>query len=304
MQYDVKQRRSFLKRTRVDLRLQDLHIGAAVNINARQLVVRGYGDEYTENELQQQMEKTLLVIQPTAISRAGQILDAVQRQGFTITRLRMLRGQQGGGSEHGKTGGGGRSLAIEMMKRSATNDLAAQFGNSEDVFVPTSQQSAKQTIDQIFNSGYSSNPRTAVFQDSTLAIIRPHAVSAGLTGQILTEIGKAGFSVTDMELFRLEKANAEEFLEVYKGVVPEYHSMLNHLTSGPMIALEITGKPDIVNAFREFCGPMDPELARVLRPQSLRALFGADKIQNAVHCTDLNEDGPLEVQYFFRILVS
>jgi len=49
---------------------------------------------------------------------------------------------------------------------------------------------------------------------------------------------------------------------------------------------------------------MDPELARVLRPNSLRALFGLNKIKNGVHCTDLQADGPLEVNYFFSILQS
>jgi nucleoside diphosphate kinase len=37
------------------------------------------------------------------------------------------------------------------------------------------------------------------------------------------------------------------------------------------------------------------ELARKLRPNTLRARFGKTKIQNAVHCTDLPEDGLLEV---------
>lgn len=32
-----------------------------------------------------------------------------------------------------------------------------------------------------------------------------------------------------------------------------------------------------------------------------RARFGLDKVRNAVHCTDLPEDGSLEVEYFFSI---
>lgn len=45
-----------------------------------------------------------------------------------------------------------------------------------------------------------------------------------------------------------------------------------------------------VAALRELCGPGDPEMARSLRPKSIRALYGKDKARNAVHCTDLIED--------------
>lgn len=40
---------------------------------------------------------------------------------------------------------------------------------------------------------------------------------------------------------------------------------------------------------------VEQEIARHLRPCTLRAVFGKSKIQNAVHCTDLPEDGLLEV---------
>ncbi len=39
------------------------------------------------------------------------------------------------------------------------------------------------------------------------------------------------------------------------------------------------------------------EIARTLRPKTLRALFGSDKVKNAVHCTDLPEDAVLEVKF-------
>jgi nucleoside-diphosphate kinase len=37
------------------------------------------------------------------------------------------------------------------------------------------------------------------------------------------------------------------------------------------------------------------EIARHIRPRTLRALYGKDKMKNAVHCTDLAEDATLEV---------
>ncbi|CAF4219981.1 unnamed protein product, partial [Rotaria magnacalcarata] len=44
------------------------------------------------------------------------------------------------------------------------------------------------------------------------------------------------------------------------------------------------------------------EIARHIRPRTLRAIYGKDKVKNAVHCTDLAEDTTLEIEYFFRIL--
>lgn len=50
-----------------------------------------------------------------------------------------------------------------------------------------------------------------------------------------------------------------------------------------------------MNTFRAICGPHDPEIARTIRPGTIRAKFGIDRVKNAVHCTDLPEDGVLEV---------
>lgn len=54
---------------------------------------------------------------------------------------------------------------------------------------------------------------------------------------------------------------------------------------------------NVVNSLRGLCGPHDPEIARTIRPNTLRAKFGIDRVKNAVHCTDLPEDGVLEVFY-------
>jgi len=102
-------------------------------------------------------------------------------------------------------------------------------------------------------------------------------------------------------MFNLDRPTSEEFFEVYKGVLPEYSALAEHLTNGPCIALEIR-QENAVNNFRELCGPHDPEIAKVLRANSLRAKFGIDRVRNALHCTDLPEDGILEVEYFFNIL--
>lgn len=83
---------------------------------------------------------------------------------------------------------------------------------------------------------------------------------------------------------------------------------LQHTTfrsvAGPFIAMEVADYDGAnpVEPVRELAGPADSDIARMLRPTSVRARFGLNKIQNAVHCTDMEEDGPLEVSYFFTIL--
>ena len=58
----------------------------------------------------------------------------------------------------------------------------------------------------------------------------------------------------------------------------------------------------VVQKFRETCGPWDVNFAREIRPKTIRAKFGIDGVKNAVHCTDLPDDGDAEVRYFFDIL--
>jgi len=77
--------------------------------------------------------------------------------------------------------------------------------------------------------------------------------------------------------------------------------MIDELSSGPVLAMEIASS---VEEFRCHAGPFDVEMARNLHPDTIRAKFGKNKIQNAIHCTDLEEDNDGEVAYFFDILAS
>lgn len=103
-----------------------------------------------------------------------------------------------------------------------------------------------------------------------------------------------------MEMFNLDRPTAEEFFEVYKGVLPEFVGMIDEMTCGPCIVMEVR-QENAVQAFRNLCGPMDPEIAKNLRPNTIRAKFGLTRCVNAVHCSDLEEDGLLECEYFFSI---
>jgi nucleoside-diphosphate kinase len=78
-----------------------------------------------------------------------------------------------------------------------------------------------------------------------------------------------GFEISAMEMFYLDRPTIEEFYDVYKGVLPEYVPLIEHISSGPSIVLEVR-QENVVNTFRQFAGPHDPEIAKHLRPDTIR----------------------------------
>jgi hypothetical protein len=63
---------------------------------------------------------------------------------------------------------------------------------------------------------------TAVYTDTTCCVIKPHIVASDMAGAVIFEIQKAGFEISAIQVVNFTKPNAEEFLEVYKGVLQEY----------------------------------------------------------------------------------
>lgn len=336
--FDIKNHRAFLKRTKIDgLKLENLYIGATIDLFSRQISFVDYGDDFTKSRLSTQKERTLGIIKPDAMCKVGQILDTIFQSGFKVTKLKMCQLTRNEAfqfyQEHqGKTFfdklisfmTSGPVLAFELMgvdavnkwremigptdssdaRKCAPSSLRARFGkdNTENACHGSdSPASAARELEFFFPSVGPCRRNTAKFSECTCCVIKPHAVQAGNAGKIISAIMDAGFEVSAIEMFTLEKANAEEFYEVYKGVVQEYNALVMELTSGPCIALEVRAQNAPI-AFREMTGPADPEIARHLRPRTLRALFGQDKVKNSVHCTDLPEDGILEVEYFFKVL--
>eukprot|EP00731_Ephydatia_muelleri_P002115 Em0001g2115a len=313
---DLKSRKLFLKRSPCErVTLKDLFIGAVVNIHSRQLNITQYGDEFTEKKLKSKKEQTLGIIKPDcSSSKVGQILDRVTREGFLISQARMVQLSQKEAQEF-YAEHIGKPFFERLVGFMTEGPVVAFEITGEDavprwrhVLGPTDSSVARHEAPGSLRAQFGTD-KTRNALSRTLGIVKPHAVLDGLAGQIIEGITSAGLSVTGLQLHYMNKANAEEFLEVYKGVVAEYAGMVEELCSGPCVALEISGGGGAAETsahatFRELVGPLDPEIARTLRPNTLRARFGRDKVRNALHCTDLPDDASLEVEYFFRILDS
>ncbi|CAH8648784.1 unnamed protein product [Schistosoma guineensis] len=329
--HEEKTNRLFLKPTRIEgLKLFDFYLGSTVTILSRSLKIVDYGDEFTKREFLGRSERCVVFIPPASVFRAGEIIAMMEDKSLRIINLKMVRliSDELKSILYSKTSlsnmttllselTGKNLIALEVMGTNVCSLLHEFiYGSKEtsenilcnpDLFMITSNvgDSLKLAHKIFGNPGGPNFHGAALLKNTTLCVIRPHAVSDGLTGKIWSAITEKGFSVTAASLHRLSKADSADFLEVYKGVVQEYPEMLDHLSSGPCIALEIDIPDPNVNvhqAFREFAGPIDPEIAKYLRPDTLRARFGVNKVKNAIHCTDLPEDTEREVNYFFNNL--
>ena len=91
-QFDIKNRRVFLKRCRIpSLSPSDLFIGATLTIYSRQLKVIDYADVFTRQRFEYKRSKTFGMIKPDCYNSIGKILDIIFAAGFSISNLKMRR---------------------------------------------------------------------------------------------------------------------------------------------------------------------------------------------------------------------
>ncbi|XP_041066747.1 nucleoside diphosphate kinase 7 isoform X2 [Carcharodon carcharias] len=273
-QYDIKNHRTFLKRTKYEqLRPEDLFIGSIITVYARQLHLVGYGDQYTALKLGSKKQKTLGVLRSSSDLKFGKLIDQLYSSGLVISKAKMTDLT----SDLLQYLTCGPAVALEILGDEAVSawkkligapnsrrgenetNVRAFYGidNSNNAYGSECAAAAARELEIFFPLHGKGPSNTAKCFDCTLCIIKPHAIAEGLLGKILDAIEEWGFKFTAFQLFNVERANAEEFFEVYKGVVSEYNGMVNELSSGPCLALEFQGK-DIQKSFRECCGPSDP----------------------------------------------
>lgn len=128
----------------------------------------------------------------------------------------------------------------------------------------------------------------------TLAIIKPDAVQAGNTGNILAHLEAQGFSIRAARLVRLTRPQAEAFYAVHQER-PFFRPLVAFMTSGPALALALE-RDDAVAYLREVIGATDPAEAK---PGTVRKLFAQSKERNAIHASDSPENAVREVAFFF-----
>ena len=128
----------------------------------------------------------------------------------------------------------------------------------------------------------------------TLAIIKPDAVHAGNTGNILALLEGQGFKIRGARLVSLDTPKAEAFYAVHRER-PFFRSLVGFMTSGPALALALD-RDNAVAHLREVIGATDPAEAK---PGTVRKLYAQSKERNAIHASDSPDNALKEVAFFF-----
>jgi nucleoside-diphosphate kinase len=128
----------------------------------------------------------------------------------------------------------------------------------------------------------------------TLAIVKPDAVAAGQTGEILAMIEKAGFRLVAIKKKRLTQAEAEGFYAVHKER-PFFASLAKFMTEAPAVLLVLEA-PDAIVKWRELMGATNPAHAA---EGTIRKRFASSIERNCVHGSDASETAAFEIPFFF-----
>lgn len=129
----------------------------------------------------------------------------------------------------------------------------------------------------------------------TFSIIKPNAVKKNAIGPIIAMFEKEGLKIAAAKLARIEKKQCEEFYAEHSAR-PFFGELVAFMTSGPVMLMALSGEGAVAKN-REIMGATDPKKAN---PGTIRALFGDNVGENAVHGSDSPESAMRELNIFFK----
>jgi nucleoside-diphosphate kinase len=130
--------------------------------------------------------------------------------------------------------------------------------------------------------------------ERTFSIIKPDAVAAGNTGNILALLQKSGFRILGMRQTQMSEPQARAFYAVHKER-PFYNGLVKFMTEGPIVVLALE-RENAVKQLREVMGATNPANAA---EGTVRKLYATDIERNAIHGSDAPETAAVELNFFF-----
>lgn len=131
----------------------------------------------------------------------------------------------------------------------------------------------------------------------TLVLLKPDALARGLVGLILARYEAKGLTIEAMELRRADVTLADQHYADHVDQ-PWYPGMRDYFTSGPLLALVLSG-PSAIPIVRLLNGPTD---AAAAPGGTIRGDFALSYRENLVHASDSEAAATQEIGLWFPAL--
>lgn len=130
--------------------------------------------------------------------------------------------------------------------------------------------------------------------ERTLVILKPDSVRRKIVGEIISRFERKDFSITHVKMMNIDTDVAYEHYSHVKNE-PIFEDMIKFITSGPVIALIISGDK-VIETIRNMIGKTSSFESP---PGTIRGDFGSHRYQNLIHASDSVESAEKEIKKFF-----
>ncbi|XP_065108430.1 thioredoxin domain-containing protein 6 [Paramisgurnus dabryanus] len=200
----------------------------------------------------------------------------------------------------------GPVLALALVKDGAVQHWRKILGpkdliqakNEEPDCLRAQFSTESSNVNQLHGSGSSEEAEKEINfffpPEKTLAVIKPDTEHKE---EILNEIQARGFTISHLKDAALSREMAEEFYKEHRDK-PFFGQLVDYMCRGPCTMLVLT-KENAVEEWRAAMGPADPGEAKHTAPESLRARFAKDILENAVHGSSNAEQAHEKINFIF-----
>ena len=130
--------------------------------------------------------------------------------------------------------------------------------------------------------------------ERTFALVKPDGVRQGMIGEILTRFERKGLKVVAAKMLRVTPELAQRHYAEHQGK-PFYPALVQHITSGPVVALALEGRSAIA-VVRLLTGTTNPQTAA---PGTVRGDLALAITPNLLHASDSAESAARELALYF-----
>jgi len=131
--------------------------------------------------------------------------------------------------------------------------------------------------------------------ERSLVLIKPDAMKRNLAGAILARFEQRGLKTVGLKMLHMDEALAKRHYAVHEGK-PFFTDLVKYITSTPIVAIVFEGD-NAIELIQRTMGSTDPKKAD---KGTIRADFGIDIQNNAVHGSDSPENAAKEIKLFFK----